>query len=148
MTRTSFVLTLAMLVVAALAVPALSAKIEGAQRGGTPLSATLTGDAEVPGPGDPDGTGSAMITLNSGKQQVCWDLAFENVDDPTAAHIHVGSADVAGPVVVPLDPMAPGCADADRDLIKDIRANPSGYYVNVHSEEFPAGAIRGQLERP
>jgi len=71
----------------------------------------------------------------------------------TAAHIHAGAADVNGPVVVPFS--APdssgttqGCTIADATLVEQILADPSGYYVNVHTSEFPGGAIRGQLEGP
>jgi hypothetical protein len=31
--------------------------------------------------------------------------------------------------------------------LKAIRQNPSAYYVNVHTTEFPNGALRGQLAR-
>jgi hypothetical protein len=34
---------------------------------------------------------------------------------------------------------------ADPELVADIAANPSEYYVNVHNKPYPAGAIRGQL---
>jgi hypothetical protein len=63
---------------------------------------------------------------------------------------------VAGPIVVPLfsvaDPLPPGqnsqegCVDAEAAVIEAIRQNPAGYYVNVHTPELPAGAIRGQLQ--
>lgn len=121
---------------------------------GRPLSATLTGEAEVPGPGDPNGSGTANITLNQGQRRVCFEIVVSDITLPaTAAHIHVGSADVAGPVVVPLAPpdasgTSSGCvSDVDRDLIKAIRQNPSAYYVNVHTTDFPAGAVRGQLSK-
>jgi hypothetical protein len=39
---------------------------------GRPFSTALTGAAEVPGPGDPDGSGQARIRLNSGQGEVCY----------------------------------------------------------------------------
>lgn len=119
---------------------------------GRPFSTTLTGAAEVPGPGDPDGTGSAHITLNQGQAEVCFELVVSGIEPATGAHIHVGTADVAGPVVVPLTPptdgSSSGCvSDVDPELIKAIRQNPENYYVNVHNADFPAGALRGQLSK-
>jgi hypothetical protein len=117
--------------------------------GGRKFTTTLTGAAEVPGPADPDGSGTSTITLNHGQGEVCWELTVSGIAPATAAHIHVGSASVAGPVVVPLSPptsgSSSGCIGADRDLIKAIIQNPGEYYVNVHNAEFPAGALRGQL---
>jgi hypothetical protein len=122
-----------------------------AANGGRPFSTNLTGAAERPGPGDPDGSGTADITLNQGQGEVCFDITVANIDTITAAHIHVGTVDVAGPVVVNFDPVANGlsnCVDGvDRDLIKAIRQNPENYYVNVHTTTFPAGAVRGQLSK-
>jgi hypothetical protein len=117
--------------------------------GGRPLSTLLTGEQEVPGPGDTDGSGTVDLTLNPGQGQVCWNLSVAGIDTATAAHIHRGASGVAGPVVVPLTPPADGtsdgCADADRDLIREILQTPEQFYVNVHNAEFPEGAIRGQL---
>lgn len=31
-------------------------------------------------------------------------------------------------------------------VLGDLLANPSGYYVNVHSTAFPGGAVRGQVQ--
>lgn len=118
---------------------------------GRPLSTALSGAAEVPGPGDPDGSGEAFMTLNHGQGEICYQLSVNDIAPATAAHIHVGPAGVAGPVVVGL--IAPtagdssGCASVDRDLIKAINHDPSNYYVNVHNATFPAGAIRGQLSK-
>ncbi|MGI9164837.1 MAG: CHRD domain-containing protein [Pyrinomonadaceae bacterium] len=121
------------------------------EHGGRPLTSTLTGAAEVPGPGDADGTGTAKVTLNHGKGQVCYELTVSNIGTATAAHIHTGAADVAGPVVVGLEAPASGsskgCVDLDKEKVKDIIQNPANYYVNVHNTEFPDGAVRGQLSK-
>jgi glucose/arabinose dehydrogenase len=112
----------------------------------------LTGAAEVPGPGDEDGHGMAWITVDESAGEVCFAITVSGITLPaTGAHIHVGTSDVAGDVVVPLEPpgengASSGCVTVeDADLLADIVANPSGYYVNVHTEDFPAGALRGQL---
>lgn len=131
--------------------PVLAEKVDGADHGGRPLTATLTGAAEVPS-GDPDGSGTALITLNPGQQEVCFELSVSDIAPATAAHIHVAPAGTAGPVVVPLaaptDGTSKGCIqDVDRDLIRAIVHDPDQYYVNVHNAEFPPGAVRGQLSK-
>jgi hypothetical protein len=139
--------TLGMVALLAMAAPALGE--------GRPFATTLTGAAEVPGPGDPDASGTAFITLNQGQGEVCFDLSWAGIDGTvTAAHIHVGAATVAGPVVVPLFAGAfegtdstSGCVSASEELIKAIRQDPANYYVNIHSDVFPAGAVRGQLAK-
>lgn len=121
------------------------------RKGGVKLSATLTGAAEVPGPGDPDGAGTANIRLRVGQAQVCFMLTASNIVLPAvASHIHTGAAGVAGaPLVTLVAPGAggtsQGCVTTPRAIVKQILMNPAGYYVNVHTSDFPAGAIRGQL---
>ena len=48
----------------------------------------MTGAAEAPGPGDPDGSGTAFFTLNQGQGEICFELTVANIDPATAAHIH------------------------------------------------------------
>jgi hypothetical protein len=118
--------------------------------GGAPRVATLSGANEVP-PADPDGSGSAAITLNVGQGTVCWNYNVQNIGTSyTGAHIHRAPAGMNGPVVVPLtlpdvSGNASGCRTADPALIQAIIDVPQNYYVNVHNSEFPGGAIRGQL---
>jgi hypothetical protein len=121
------------------------------QQGGRPLTTTLTGAAEVPGPGDTDGTGSASITLNHGQGEVCWELTVDKIATANAAHIHEGAVDKAGPPIANLTPPAEGsskgCVALDKEKIKAIIQTPANFYVNVHNEEFPDGAVRGQLSK-
>ena len=118
--------------------------------GGTALSVTLTGEAETPS-GDPVATGEAVVRLRRGQGQLCYTLEATNLSGPAAAaHIHRGGAGVAGPIVVPLrTPSATGesrgCTTVSRALVSQILANRELYYVNIHTAEFPGGAIRGQL---
>ena len=130
---------------------ALIAGTAAAADGGRKLQATLSGAAEVPGPGDADGTGTAEITVNSGQRQICYKLRVANIAPATAAHIHEAPPTAAGPVVVtlgaPTSGMRSGCVTVTRALALEILKRPADYYVNVHNPAFPAGAVRGQLAK-
>ena len=126
------------------------ATMAGAESG-TKFNAKLSGAAEVPGPGDPDGKGSASIAINPGKSELCYKLSVKDIATPTGAHLHTGSPTQAGPVSVglttPVNGSSSGCATINRELADAIRKSPQAYYVNVHNSEFPDGAIRGQLDK-
>jgi hypothetical protein len=75
----------------------------------------------------------------------------------TAAHIHQGAVGVDGP---PVELLFGGPQTSARHIKQsgeataladttgaDLCADPAGYYVNYHTTEFPAGAIRGQLQK-
>jgi hypothetical protein len=113
----------------------------------TTLTADLAGDAET----DADGSGSATITLDPETGEACWELSAADTGPIDQSHIHVGAAGESGDVAVPLDVdgfdgTSEGCvSDQDADVLQAIVDDPAGYYVNLHTAEFPGGAIRGQL---
>jgi hypothetical protein len=119
-----------------------------ASHGGRPLHATLLPENQVP-PTASSGSGTSLVTLNQGQGEVCWDISVSNLTSPVIlAHIHRGGAGTNGPVVVDFNEPVNGlngCVPADAALIKEIRQNPAGFYVNVHTTMFPAGEVRGQL---
>jgi len=155
-------------IVAAIAVPALTF---GNARPNpitpsTPFVANLLGANEVASstPGletqDPDGFGTATVTFDLSKpglEDVCWDLGYGNLTGtPIQAHIHGPAAPgILGAVVIGFTPFAalgPTSATGCRLLTApeavnaaDIVANPTNYYINVHTIDFAGGAIRGQL---
>ena len=120
------------------------------QQGARPINVTLTGAAEAPGPGDPDGTGMARLTFSQGKSQICYELTVDKIGPASGAHIHAGIASTAGPPVVTLTAPANGsskeCVPLAAEKITDIIKNPGNYYINIHNAEFPKGAVRGQLK--
>ena len=144
-------LLLAALVALAIAGPASAAKLGGADQGGRHLTTTLTGEQEVPGPGDPNGRGFATVTVNPGQGVLCYELSVFGIVPATAAHIHEAPFGEADGVVVTLEPLtdgsSSGCMAVGRDLAKDILKNPADYYINVHNEPYPLGAVRGQLSK-
>ena len=121
------------------------------QSGGawTKLSAKLSGSNEVGG-GDPNGSGTAAVKVRG--TEICFDVKWSGFE-AIMSHIHKAPAGTNGDVVVPfftsespLDTNSKsGCVTAKESLVEAIAANPSNYYVNVHSPEFPKGAARGQL---
>jgi hypothetical protein len=127
---------------------AITAALNGGAASADPAM-PLNGPQET-NPGDDDGHG--FFTYDLDGTTFCWTLQWQRVDTAFAAHVHGGERNVAGGVVIPLDvgdgsgALVEGCSEIDEALAADIAANPKGYYVNVHNEDFPAGAIRGQLK--
>lgn len=134
----------------------------------TDITAVLTGAAA--GTGSP-ATGLAVLTPGPDEGTLSYELKVQGIENVVQAHIHVAAeAGANGGVAVWLYPAAPpaalvpgeftgrlnagqfSAADfvgplAGRTLDDLLAAVEEGRaYVNVHTEQFPAGEIRGWLE--
>jgi hypothetical protein len=113
------------------------------------LSAALSGGATSKG-GDPDGSGGFKVTLDPETHDFCYTLWGVKIGKPTAAHLHAGATGTDGAAVVTLDITGKGdeqCIALGKDKEQAILDNPDGFYVDIHTADFPDGAIRGQLAR-
>ena len=113
------------------------------------LGADLSGAKEVP-PTDPALSGDAAVSLDTDSGEVCYNV-MATVASATGMHIHRGATGVIGPIVVTLDATQlnspdPSCTASTPSIAAEIKANPSGFYVNVHTTTYPDGAVRGQLD--
>ncbi|HVL50203.1 MAG TPA: CHRD domain-containing protein [Actinomycetota bacterium] len=115
------------------------------------LNVELAAENEVPQAGDREMSGSGTVRINPGLGEVCPEIEIDKPEATSirAAHIHRGPAGSNGPVVVPFESDASGirdeCVTAELSLLNEIQRDPAGFYVNVHTEQYPDGAIRGQL---
>jgi hypothetical protein len=110
--------------------------------------ATLSAASEAP-PTKSTGSGEATVSLDTATHEITWNVTFSGfTSEVTAAHIH-GPAEAgknAG-VVVPLGsaPKSPLHGPAKLTAEQEQQLTAGMYYVNVHSKNFPSGAVRGQL---
>ncbi len=120
-----------------------------AMAAGVKFVATLNGANETGG-GDADGTGRFSAEIDAETGDVCYVLVTEKIAKPVAAHIHTGAAGTDGAPALTIEVTGPDgdlCLAAEPDLLKLIIAAPEGYYVNIHTADFPKGAVRGQLSK-
>lgn len=115
--------------------------------------------------GDKNGRGEAYVFgIDGDPETLCYILEVEKIQlvpvgQGMAAHIHKGLEGKNGPVVAvlagPEDGNAADCISEFESgkfpnlmpgIVQDILNHPEEYYINVHNPDFPAGAIRGQLE--
>jgi hypothetical protein len=105
-----------------------------------------------------------VMVFEDGTVEFTFTINNKSGETFTRAHIHKAPAGENGPIhwdfLEPADPLT-SISDQPSQLrgigrprtilgvtvvAADLLANPSGYYVNVHSIAFPGGAVRGQLE--
>lgn len=143
-------------VLAGAAAIATAAYAEHVRDGAKIYPITLTGAAECNATGtcnlgDPDGTGTITLVVNQRQQRICYDLTLDGIEAPTAAHIHLAPAGVAGGVFIPFPTPPLGassdCVDVTSQQAAAIISKPWQYYYNVHNAIYPGGALRGQLSR-
>lgn len=133
---------------------------------GEVLTAELSGENEVPATeSNAPGVADFQLRTADDEQEVGYSVNLTGFDDIAAAHIHSGSEGDNGPIVVTLSNGAEAEDDSDEiQLNGDITAadlegpledseiadlvdslNNGSAYVNVHTEVYPDGAIRGQI---
>jgi len=139
------------MIVGAAALSACSTIPSGSARTtGRTLMIPLTGAAEGPGLGDPDGGGMAELLIDPVRGRFCYVLTVDGIAPAQLAHIHrspVGEA--GGPIVVhleaPTDGESEDCMAIAPEVARSLLQSPAAYYVNVHNADHPGGAVRGQL---
>ncbi len=133
-----FVLPAAVALGALAAGPALAENLK--------FNADLTGAAEVP-PADSNAEGQAAVTVDTDDNTLRWMLTVNDLSgDATAAHIHgpAAAGENAAPVIpMPMPDYMEGSVAITPEQLNALKAGK--YYVNVHTEKFPGGEIRGQL---
>ncbi len=113
------------------------------------LTAGLSGANEVGG-GAPEGNGAFRAEVNAATGDFCYTLYAEKTATPTMAHVHTGAAGTNGGPVITIDVTGKGsdlCIAVEPEKLKPILADPAGFYVNIHTADFPGGAVRGQLTK-
>ena len=137
-------LTAALAAIAVLALPATGHRPAQAKH----LIAAMSGQEESP-LGDPNGYGAARFEVLG--RNVCFRIVAKQIEPTLVGHIHRGDPGAVGPPVVTLYtgdvPTRKRCVKATRALAREIARFPARFYVNVHTQTFPDGAIRGQLTR-
>lgn len=127
--------------------------------GATFFAGSLNGANEVPvagGPavGDKDGKALALMRIKGTK--VSFAFSFRGIATPTAAHIHQGVRGKNGDIKIPFfTKKAEGGRTTvtgkvtvkDKQLLNTLRTDPNGFYFNLHTGEFPGGAVRGQVHK-
>ncbi|MEV7139952.1 CHRD domain-containing protein [Streptomyces tauricus] len=128
-------------------------------KGGTILAASLNGANEVPvqgGPavGDKDGAALQFVKVKGDKVSVA--VKWRDTGKPAMLHIHQGAKGVNGGVKVDFTGLLDDARGRtvtgtvkvkDAALLRKLKADPGSFYANLHTAEFPGGAVRGQLHR-
>lgn len=117
----------------------------------------LTGE-QVPGGGDPNGRAQAGLRLEPEAELVCLRSMWRRLaGEVTAIHLHRGPEGQTGPHHIDLLDKVSLAGEDNRvefcvkvaggaDRIQEAVDDPGGFYLNIHTTDYPQGAVRGQLD--
>jgi len=171
MSRSWWIVAVALVAAACSGPSALSpdaAELSLAGASGRNFVAQLSGAQEVPANAS-RARGVATFQLSEDGSELAYRLIVANIENVRMAHIHLAPAGANGPVVAWLYPggpppqpipgrtqgvLAEGTITAAslvgpllgqdlQDLIDEVLAGNT--YVNVHTDQFPPGEVRGQI---
>ncbi|MDA8101187.1 MAG: CHRD domain-containing protein [Nitrospiraceae bacterium] len=129
------------------------------------FKAYLSGKHEVPATMT-KATGEAVFRLSKDGKEMTYDLRVKGIENVTASHIHAGKTGENGGPVVGLfggpkkegkfgGELAKGVI-TEKDLVGPLAGKTVGdlakmiadgdAYVNVHTDKFPDGELRGQIK--
>jgi hypothetical protein len=124
------------------------------------FAASLNGANEVPVPGGPavgDPDGAALEFVKVEGDVVSFAVRWQGTGEPSALHIHQGGRGVNGGIKVDfgeeLGNGGPGGTASgsvrvqDSAVLEALKADPTSFYTNLHTKQFPGGAVRGQLHK-
>jgi hypothetical protein len=101
--------------------------------------------------GDPNGLAIGFAQPQGAN--VNFAAAWVNIQSPSAMHAHENVVRQNGPVVfayvttpIPagIFAVAGTVKNVEKGALERFKANPRGFYFNIHTAEFPDGAVRGQ----
>jgi hypothetical protein len=140
--------------------------VKGQAQEGQTFSASLSGKDEVP-PTESNSTGTAKFQVDENSSQVSYWVNVTGIKKINQAHIHNGTEGQNGDIVVTLtknksakgDDSLPNIGFSgnitkddlqgplkDKELTDLVSLMSDGNaYVNVHTDKYPDGAIRGQI---
>ena len=153
--------------IAGIACAALLAVASPSNAETTQFKAAFKGSDQVP-PSETTGTGTVTATYDSVTKRLSWKGSYSGLSGPpTAAHIHGPAAPGTNARLVFWTSDNIGqCSQGECKLISDTKAQPltspfegsatltdaqadelmgGMYYVNIHTNAYPRGEIRGQL---
>ncbi|MFI2351959.1 CHRD domain-containing protein [Streptomyces sp. NPDC019443] len=137
----------------------------GSDRAASLFVASLNGANEEPvqgGPavGDRDGTALEFVKVKGDKVSVA--VKFRGTDKPTALHVHQGARGTNGGIKIDFTELlskgkthSKGWTGAvvgtvkvkDKAVLDAFKTDPNGFYANLHTAQFPGGAVRGQFHK-
>jgi hypothetical protein len=128
-------------------------------QGGYGFQAEIDGSHEVP-PNGTGGEGTGSFVLNGARNELAYNITWVNLSgplSPAGGHIHVAPAGRSGSIVRAIVAGGDSAAKTISGLWRSSDSQPltpalveslltGRLYVNLHTQAFPAGEVRGQID--